>query len=442
VTPSRVAVVGAGFAGLRAATVLASRGIDVTVLEARDRVGGRVWSAFPFDGPELEGVRVERGAEYVLPGNDRVEAVAAELGLALVPTGMSYGVREPRGGMPTTVERVRAAALIVVRLLASDPGLGGRVSAADALGRAAAAGADPGAVAALRSRAEMTNGASADVLAAAVLGDLDIGTQALESRRVGGGNQQIALRMAATLGDRVRLGHVVESVESVASEGTSGEVGAGPVVVHGHDADGSRYQLTVDACVLAVPMAHAPALLEPLAGSKPALDLLARLGQAHAAKLHVPLRVPLRAPVAASAVLDVPGRWWCWTALDETPDGRVAPSPVVSCFGGSPEGLAGLGVLEGPDGWLRRLATVRPELDLDGAHAVLTTWADDPWALGAYSNARVGTSPDGEPEEPDRPTRVIGAVVLAGEWTAGPWYGLMEGALRTGERAAADLLDR
>jgi monoamine oxidase len=40
----RVVVVGAGFAGLMAAWRLTQRGCDVTVLEARGRVGGRVWS--------------------------------------------------------------------------------------------------------------------------------------------------------------------------------------------------------------------------------------------------------------------------------------------------------------------------------------------------------------------------------------------------------------
>jgi monoamine oxidase len=39
-----VIVIGAGFAGLAAAIELGDRGVDVLVLEARDRVGGRVWS--------------------------------------------------------------------------------------------------------------------------------------------------------------------------------------------------------------------------------------------------------------------------------------------------------------------------------------------------------------------------------------------------------------
>ena len=59
---SLVAVVGAGYAGLAAAITLADHGVDVRVLEARDRVGGRVWS------DEAGGAVIERGAEFVLDG--------------------------------------------------------------------------------------------------------------------------------------------------------------------------------------------------------------------------------------------------------------------------------------------------------------------------------------------------------------------------------------
>lgn len=45
----RIAVVGAGFAGLRAADVLLKRGVGVTLFEARGRVGGRVSSHFYFE---------------------------------------------------------------------------------------------------------------------------------------------------------------------------------------------------------------------------------------------------------------------------------------------------------------------------------------------------------------------------------------------------------
>jgi monoamine oxidase len=62
----KAAVVGAGLAGLTAARELHRAGADVVVLEARDRVGGRVWSQ------ELaNGAIVERGAEFLLPGNRR-----------------------------------------------------------------------------------------------------------------------------------------------------------------------------------------------------------------------------------------------------------------------------------------------------------------------------------------------------------------------------------
>ena len=420
----RVAVVGAGFAGLRAAHQLAAAGIEVTVLDARDRVGGRVWSVFPFGvsaGSVDGGARVERGAEYVLPGNDTVERVVAELGLELVTTGMSYGVREPRGGAPTSVPAIRAAALATVQILLAEPALAGRLSAAELFDRAVDSGVDPAAVAALRSRAEATNGARAELLAAGVLADLDPGTLATPSRRVGRGNQQVAHRLAAALGDAVRLGHVVERVEPVESG----------VRVQGRAA-GQRFELSADACVVAVPMLHARRLLAPIAGAQLALEALDRLQQGHAAKLHV----PLLADAPAGAVLDVPGRWWSWTATD----GAESVAPVVNCFAGSPEGLAALGVDDGPGRWASRLADRRPELRLDLGRALLSTWDDDPWALGAYSYAPVGAWPHGEPDELAPAARAFDGVVLAGEWTAGPWYGLMEGALRSGERAAADVL--
>ena len=45
IPPSTVIVVGAGYAGLSAARSLADAGVDVIVLEARSRIGGRAWTS-------------------------------------------------------------------------------------------------------------------------------------------------------------------------------------------------------------------------------------------------------------------------------------------------------------------------------------------------------------------------------------------------------------
>src|SRR5580692_6662600 len=76
-----VVVVGAGFAGLAAARDLAAARRSVAVVEARDRVGGRVRNE-----PIGAGQVVEVGGQWVGPTQDRVLALAKDLGVETFPT--------------------------------------------------------------------------------------------------------------------------------------------------------------------------------------------------------------------------------------------------------------------------------------------------------------------------------------------------------------------
>ena len=87
-----VVVVGAGFAGLAAALDLHDAGFSVTMLEARDRVGGRVHSV------ELgNGEIVELGAEWIFAEDEALQATIDRLGLVACEAGVDYLRREPRG---------------------------------------------------------------------------------------------------------------------------------------------------------------------------------------------------------------------------------------------------------------------------------------------------------------------------------------------------------
>src|SRR5580700_11167475 len=81
VTDVDVVVVGAGFAGLAAARELAAAGQAVAVVEARDRVGGRVQNR-PIGGDKI----VEVSGQWVGPTQDRVMALAKDLEVETFPT--------------------------------------------------------------------------------------------------------------------------------------------------------------------------------------------------------------------------------------------------------------------------------------------------------------------------------------------------------------------
>jgi monoamine oxidase len=395
-----VAIVGAGLAGLAAADALQRAACEVTVLEARDRVGGRVWSR------ELPGgAVVEMGAEFILPGNTLVEETARRLGLSLWEKGMAYGRRDPRGGDPVTEGELRAAARSIEQALHdADVRHGSAAALLDRLDHPAAVRE------AIRARVEVSAGVTADRVGADELAGVAAFSDT-PSCGIAGGNQALARALAAPLGARLHLAGPVTSIawhdDGVLVRTAAGEIAA-------------------DAVVVAVPapviddIRFDPGLPAPLRKA------IASVRYAHAAKLFV----PLRERPATSAVLSVPERYWTWTAYA---GGEV--QRVVHAFAGSQPALERLDVAAGPERWLESVARLRPDLPLEPDGAVLSTWADDPWARGAYS----AHTPGGNDPALSVP---YGRLVLAGEYTAGSQAALMEGALASGIRAAAQLTRR
>lgn len=401
----RVAVIGAGFAGLAAAEELARNGAEVVVFEARDRVGGRVWSRELDDG----GV-IELGAEFVEPHDGLLAATVQRLGLRLCNRGIAYGDREPRGGIGVDRATLLAAISAVQRAVAGRPAGAPTVSVA-AFVRGLPI--DPGAAEAIVSRIQVTFADDAESIDASLLHGSGASFSSELSLSIDGGNQQVALRLAERLAGAVELSSPVDRVVT-----TGGGVRVRAAGVE-HD---------VDACVCAVPasvigrIAFEPGLPDDLAAA------LRRVRYARAAKLFVPLREP--APLCAT--LNVPERYWSWVA--DGPSG--VPAAIVHSFAGSPSALEALDVASGPGVWLASLAAYRPDLSLVPGAAILSTWDDDPWARGVYSTVHL-----------DRPAadeavlrRPVGAISFAGEHTAGPDVALMEGALKTGLRAAREIM--
>ena len=235
------------------------------------------------------------------------------------------------------------------------------------------------------------------------------------TRRVRGGNQRIAQALAERLGEeRVRLSTPVRAI------------------AHGEDGvriatDGGEIEAA--ACIVAIPVAVLPTIAFDPPLARASADAIGAIRTGEAAKL----AAVLRAPVAPRAVMSTADRFWAYvTTADE------AGGTVVGAWAGSAGTLDRLGARDGAGTWVERVRALWPELDLDPAHEpVVSTWQDDPWARGVYSVL---------PHVDDataRAARAAPAATLhfAGEHTAEDgWTGTMEGALRSGRRAADELL--
>jgi len=398
-------VVGAGLAGLAAAERLTAAGWAVTVLEARQRIGGRVWSA-QLPGGGL----VERGGEFITGGYDVTGATAARLGIALDGMAISYPDRELRPGPGPD----RAALLAGAGAAASVAAVSPHGSGAAAVLEAAIDDVTVREVLAVRLQSALAH--PFDSLDARFLVHLPHLVAAAETQRLRGGNQSLATALAARLGEPVRTGAAVREIH---------REGAGVRALGDDGLDASAA-----SCVVAVPVALLPDLRfdPPLPDRQ--RDAIAAIPTGRAAKL----AVALSTPAAPRALMSGRDRFWAWTTPCDGVGGRV-----VNGWAGAGPTLDRLAVADGPSGWIAALGELWPELELDGSTALLTDWRRDPWARGAYSVLPDVEDPDG------RATALAPApnLVFAGEHTAEPaWTGTIEGALRSGIGAADELLER
>ena len=441
-----VIVVGAGLSGLIAAREVVRAGREVVVLEASDRVGGRILTEEP-----VPGVFLELGAQWFGDTHHRMAALAAELGVEIYDqfevgeTTYEFGgevLREAAfhdryAADVAAVERVLRRLDVMAESVsvaepwaAPDADEWDRITVAQwydaqglsSVGRELLEICTVGILAVPTSEVSLL-GLLVNVVTCGVTADLLSESEGgAQTKRFVGGTALIPERLAARLGDRVVLNAPVQSLGYSADAVTV--TCRGGVVARG------RRVIVALAPTLAGRIMYDP----PLPGVRD--QLTQRMPQASAHKMF--------------ALYDEP--FWRADGLNGQLISTAGPARMTndSCMPGEEHGII-LGFLEGENARIegrwdaeRRQAAFRDEL---GRHfgpraarpdlIVEGGWADKEWTRGCY-NANPG--PCGWLHFGSALAAPIGPISWAATETALQWSGYMEGAVDAGERAAREAL--
>jgi len=431
-----VLVVGAGLAGLSAARDLTALGATVTVVEARDRVGGRAWTIREGfkDGQHAEG-----GADLIDGAQEEIHKLAAELGLELTRILRSgWGFVRPDGrGRPQIVRHGVARGW---------ERLAKQVSAFSEPYRLAERRWESPIVAdiARKSVAEWLRSIDADDelrqtaigLRGFFLGDPDeLSLLALVDQfatedapvpdkmyRIKGGNDRLASALSAPLGQALKLRTEVVAVSQ-----------RGRVVRVSLKNSRQVAQLSCEYLVFALPATVLRRIPITPALPQQQHDAFVRLKYGRATKTLLQFsrrfwRIPGR-PRAFGSPLPFGAVW------DGNEEQRGTPGILNFMSGGSAsDATRELFTREGPEALARSLDWLGVKrADLIASRQV--AWDDDPWARGGYAFF----DPAFDPALRSWLARPAGRLFFAGEHTSNKWQGYMNGAIESGRRAAAEV---